>query len=166
MDSSEDSQWQRARDIATAVERVHNHLVSSLAEDIPIPEVTPRQVILLFFVRDRSGASIKELAGLLRVTPSSVSTMVDRLVEGGMLTREQNPGDRREVMVRISPEFEKTLEPLERRALQALVKLIDQLGPDMAEKWWSISLRVLEILNEEEQRALSMVGRHTKAVSS
>jgi len=76
--------------------------------------------------------------------------MVDRLVEVGILVRTENPADRREVLVRISPSQEPRLHELERRHLQAAVGLLNKLGPKHARMWSEVCRRIQDILSKEQ----------------
>ena len=48
--------------------------------------------------------SASQLAAKLNVTPAAVTYLVDRLVARGHLERTTNPGDRRQVLLKVSPE--------------------------------------------------------------
>jgi DNA-binding MarR family transcriptional regulator len=47
--------------------------------------------------------NIAPLAGLLEVQPSTTGRMVDRLVNTGLIDRQQNPDSRRELVVELTP---------------------------------------------------------------
>jgi DNA-binding MarR family transcriptional regulator len=72
--------------------------------------------------------------------------MVERLVEARILTREPNPLDRRAVIVKVKPETEKLIDPLERQALKSLVSLIDRLDPKFANYWHEVNLQISAVL--------------------
>jgi len=107
------------------------------------------QLNMLLVIRTRDGVTVKELAGALQVSPPSASAMVDRLVETGAVTREQNPDDRREVIVCISPQAAAVIDRLEEYILERIVELLEKIGPEYAEKWCAVYERILEILAEE-----------------
>jgi len=142
--------WEQARDITQTIDLIHARVIVGISEDTSLPALTPRQFTLVIAVRNKGGASIKDLADSLGVTASSASTMVDRLVEAGILTREQNPADRREVIVRVSGELEKMIEPAERSALRFLVDLLEKMGPEYADMWAAVRARIKEVLKLEE----------------
>ena len=144
-----DTQWEQARAVAKATVMVYNYLMARVLKNRQLPAITLRQINLIAVVRDRSGVSMKELARVLGVTASSASIMVDRLVESGVLTREQNPVDRREVNVKVSGQFEKEIGAAEGRALGLVEDLFAKLGPEHADMWSTVSQRVNEILEEE-----------------
>ena len=112
--------------------------------------LTMPQVNMLSVIRTSDGISIKDLANALQVSPPSASAMVDRLVEMTIVTREQNPADRREVVIRVSPRAAELLGGIEEEVLAVLVDYIEKLGPEYAEKWCDVYSRLLEILVEEK----------------
>lgn len=57
--------------------------------------ITLPQVLLLSQVQRRRTASPSDLAGALHVSLPAVSQMIDRLVQQGLLTRTEDPVDRR-----------------------------------------------------------------------
>ena len=151
MDTYEDK-VARAREILRSLDLLRNRVFTAFCEDSPFPSVTPRQISLIAIVRNWSGngagVGIKEIAELLGVTTSSASTMVERLVESGILTREPNPSDRRAVVVRVADETEKLIEPVERHALRILIEVMDRLGPDAVKSLSEITSRAFAILQE------------------
>jgi DNA-binding MarR family transcriptional regulator len=88
-------------------------------EDESLPALTPPQVEMIVAIHAQGSMSVKQLAQVLCVKAPSASTRVERLVEMGLLTREENPADRREVLVKISPKESALIHTLEKRKLQA-----------------------------------------------
>ena len=142
----------RAREILRSLDLLRNRIFTAFCEDSPLPSVTPRQISLIAIVRQWSGhgagIGIKEIAESLGVTTSSASTMVERLVESGILTREPNPSDRRAVVIRIADATEKLIEPVERQALRILIEVMDRLGPDAVKSLCEITSRAFAIMQE------------------
>ncbi|MFP5313368.1 MAG: MarR family winged helix-turn-helix transcriptional regulator [Actinomycetes bacterium] len=81
---------------------------------------------------EAAGAGIRptELAGRLGITSASMTSLVDRLVAGGYVTREPHPSDRRAVILRPTPgadeEVRHNLNQMHRRMLEAA----ESLSPD------------------------------------
>ncbi|HEX5165902.1 MAG TPA: MarR family transcriptional regulator [Thermomicrobiales bacterium] len=74
--------------------------------------------------------TVGEAAVGLGVTMPTASEQIDRLVEEGLLVREVNPADRRQVLVDLTPkarEFGRELHELRLRQLRAA---LDRLEPD------------------------------------
>ncbi len=74
--------------------------------------LTVAQLKSLIFVVRGGKTSSKKLAAALRVTPSNVTGIVDRLVEQGFISREQNPEDRRALLLQPTDKGEAALSRL------------------------------------------------------
>lgn len=112
-------------------------------------ELTLAQMNTVRVVRDLDKVTIKQLAKSLCVSSPSASTTVDRLVELGILLREQSREDRREVIVRVSPKVMPEIEAAEKDFLQWIVELLQQLGPEYAGKWSDVYARLRVLLHSE-----------------
>jgi DNA-binding MarR family transcriptional regulator len=73
------------------------------------------------------GTRPTELAARLGITSASMTSLVDRLVAGGYVTREPHPSDRRAVILRPSPgadeEVRHNLNQMHKRMLEAAESL-------------------------------------------
>ncbi len=72
--------------------------------------LTMTQLRVLFLLREENGASAGVLAERLRVTPSTVTRIVDRLVRHELVRREPDDGDRRLVRHCLSASGASTVE--------------------------------------------------------
>ena len=96
--------------------------------------ITFSQMGALMLLDDRQPLMGKELATYLGLTPSSITQLIESLVQAGCVTREQDTRDRRIVYLRLSKEgkrkvgllkekrkelFYKATEPLTEHELQA-----------------------------------------------
>ena len=135
-----------------ALRRYFCHCLFAGTEDECLPALTPPQVEMIIAIHSQGSMTVKELARVLCVKAPTVSTRVERLVELGLLTREENPADRREVLVRISPKDAELIEELQRRKLQAGVALIDRMGPEYARMWQSVCTRIQEVLDRTNNK--------------
>lgn len=77
--------------------------------------MTIGQLKSLVYISDRGGASPGKLAKALGVTPTNITGIVDRLVRQGLVTRSQNPEDRRMLLVRATEAGEKLVADLRQR---------------------------------------------------
>src|SRR5690606_12785744 len=96
-----------------------------LAAGRPIGQV---KVLGMLYRVGRS--TVGEIAAGLGVTMPTASEQIDRLVEEGLLVREVNPADRRQVLVDLTPtarEFGRAIHELRLRQLRAA---LDRLEPD------------------------------------
>jgi DNA-binding MarR family transcriptional regulator len=98
--------------------------------------LTLTQLRSLFLIVDKGSTNFRKLAGALKVTPANVTGIVDRLVEQGLVSRTQNPEDRREM----------TLQATDKG--QALVSNLKEVGIKHM-------TRILSVLSVEELSALA-----------
>jgi DNA-binding MarR family transcriptional regulator len=93
----------------TLVERVvasydtlmHHVATAHVAEFVGVG-VTMSQAKVLYLVQAEPDIRMSDLAGRMGVTLPSMSGVVDRLVDQGLLTRRDDPSDRRQALVHIS----------------------------------------------------------------
>ncbi len=77
--------------------------------------LTPAQHQALLAIKGftgREGMMVGELAERLQIRPHSAVGLIDRLVGQGLVTRHQGAGDKRQVMVALTPEGGSILEEL------------------------------------------------------
>jgi DNA-binding MarR family transcriptional regulator len=78
--------------VMTSVRRVVRR---RLRADLPVPPLRGAQVELLHVVGEQPGIGVAAAAARLHLADNSVSTLVNQLVAGGLLSRGTDPGDRR-----------------------------------------------------------------------
>ena len=158
MSCPNDEIWQQARSISQTVRLLrrrimarHGQLSLSSGTETACPELTLPQLNMLMAVRDLDQGTIKELAEALGVSAPSASTMVERLVEMGLVTREQSQVDRREVLVRLAPDVDKGIDQLEREILHSIVEILETIGPEYARMWCRVYAEIEKAIKEEDK---------------
>jgi len=153
---SDDLLLEQARTIYEAIRLLRNWIsarhvcrMARHGRKPPCLDLTTPQMNTLMAIRERGQVTIKELAAALHVSAPSASTMVDRLVDMGLLTRQQSRVDRRAVVVRIPPMIARSLERAEKEFLQSLTELLRRVGPEYATRWCDVYGRVRDVLKEE-----------------
>lgn len=116
-------------------------------------ELSLAQLSTLLIIRNLEPTSLKRLAEASGVSRPSASTMVDRLVELGMVHRQPSALDRREVRISLTEEGQEAVDIHEGELLRSLVDLLERLGPEDAERWCQVYGRIQELLDEEEEHA-------------
>lgn len=122
-------------------------------------DLTFAQSNVLMVIEERKELSIKELADILQVSRPSASAMVDRLVEMGMLVREQSQIDRREVRVRLSSKGSVHFQETEMQVLEYINALLIQLGPQTSAEWCGVYARIREIIAAEKLSEAVLFGK-------
>jgi len=87
------------RRIFDSHERLMHLLSAAHTNDFLEIGITMSQAKLLYVVVASGQVHMAELPGWLGVSLSTVSGAVDRLVDAGLLTRREDPADRRQVLV-------------------------------------------------------------------
>lgn len=107
-------------------------------------ELTPTQMNAVRTLREVGPAPLKQVAEALMVSPSSASTMVDRLVEMGLVQREQSQEDRREVVVQLTRQGQRVYQEVEDLFLDSFADILERIGPDCAEQWCEVYRKIRE----------------------
>lgn len=93
--------------------------------------LTPQQHLLLLSVRGHPAypaVNITDIAERLQIRHHSASLLVERGVKHGWLNRDKDPGDRRRVMVSLTPKGEEALSHITQANRQELRALDDALS--------------------------------------
>jgi MarR family transcriptional regulator, organic hydroperoxide resistance regulator len=93
-------------------------------------DLTMPQLKVLFILHAEDGASMGRLATALGVTLSTVTGIVDRLVEHGLVQRQEDPQDRRLVVCRLTPRALTTVERLHQAGRLRLGSVLADLSLD------------------------------------
>ncbi len=141
----------QARYIFTAGKQLRRHIFSSVARveaeaHCGCPDLSMAQFNLLMAVQAAGEITGGELAGQLGVSPPSVSVMVERLVDRGLLVRRRSPKDRRKVVLRMSDEAASHFSRIEEQVLASFVDLVQEVGAETAEKWVEVLQQVEQVL--------------------
>jgi DNA-binding MarR family transcriptional regulator len=91
-------------------------------------DLTTSQLKVLFLLYAADSASMGQLASSLAVTLSTVTGIVDRLVEHGMVIREEDPHDRRLVLCRLTSEGSAIAERLNDAGNSRLAAVLGRLS--------------------------------------
>ncbi len=113
-------------------------------------ELTLPQYRVLVFL-DRGDRPASQVAALLDVTPSTVTSVVDGLTARGLVERRADPGDRRRVVLSLTPAGSLQLRLGDELVGERLGRLLDRLGADDAETVRS----GLELLNRAMEEYLA-----------
>jgi DNA-binding MarR family transcriptional regulator len=93
-------------------------------------ELTVTQLRVLLILRETPGAPAGLLAENLRVTPPTVTGLVDRLVRMGVVRREEDSKDRRLVRNVLTDRGQEVLGEVEREGRAFLTQLFERLSAE------------------------------------
>jgi DNA-binding MarR family transcriptional regulator len=86
--------------ISKVCQKLITHLQNAFSESGI--EVTPIQVMLLFFLRKSDGSSLTQISQGLMLENPTVTGLVDRLEKSGYVKRSAHPDDRRVYLVNLT----------------------------------------------------------------
>jgi DNA-binding MarR family transcriptional regulator len=119
-----------------AYEAFEQRLMAVHAPEFTAFDLTMAQAKLLYVVTVAGDLSMSEIAGRLGVTTSTASGAVEHLVSVGLLSRVDDPANRRQVRVSVTPHGRDALEQMREltvRQLQELLNPLDDAQLDVVE---------------------------------
>jgi DNA-binding MarR family transcriptional regulator len=109
-------------------EALQHRLMAVHAEEFATVDLTMAQAKLLYVVMAAGELSLSEIAGRLRVTPSTASGAVDHLVGLGLLSRVEDPSNRRQIRVSITPLGSRTIEQISELGTRQMTALFQNVS--------------------------------------
>lgn len=117
---------QCAADIMAAVPAVTRFLRASIRRHGK-PHLSLSQLRVLYFLRRRSQSSLSEVADYLDVTRPTMSAMVERLVQRGLVNRISDPAERRRIILTLTAEGMAEMERVYDATLQTVADRLANL---------------------------------------
>ena len=114
--------------VVASYELLMHRIASSHAPDLMEVAVTMSQAKVLYLIAASEGMRMSELAVRLGVSISTTSGLVDRLVDHGLLARHDDPADRRQVVVTITPTGKADLEHFRELNAAHMRRILARLG--------------------------------------
>jgi len=113
----------RKEQIAGFIENFHaiyQAMVKGVPSILNELNITYTQMLILSFVKENEGISLKKLAATMGISSSAATQQVNILVKRGCLVREESNIDRRLVNIHLSGETEQQIEVIKARFLEQL----------------------------------------------
>ena len=85
--------------------------------------------VLAQLERFPDGLSMTELSRRLLVSSGAITGLVDKLEKEAMVTRQEDPDDRRSTIVRLTPKGRDSFLPMARRHEEWVVSILGELSP-------------------------------------
>lgn len=122
---------QAAEEVVTAVLTASRLLVSVSARSLAAVEdaLTLPQFRMLVVLESRGATNISRLGEHLDVIPSTAMRMVDRLAAAGMLDREPNPDNRREIRISLTGKGRDVVREATERRRAELGRIVAAMPP-------------------------------------
>lgn len=91
------------------------------------PSLSVPQFRVLAFLGRYPHASLSKVADHIGITRATASTMVDRLVQRELVNRQEDPHERRQIMLKLTPTGSDRLEKMRDTTRQKIADLLDEL---------------------------------------
>jgi len=116
------------------IQRLQHRISNSIGHHASAPwmdiSLTIGQLKSLFFIDSEASTNSRKLAKVLGVTPPNVTGIIDRLVEQGLVSRQENPEDRRILSLRTTDKGKSLLVKLRESGANRMSGVLAQLSID------------------------------------
>jgi DNA-binding MarR family transcriptional regulator len=132
---------------------LHRALRRRLRRQMPSGDMPQARTELLGVIDRRPGVRVLEAASELRLAPNSVSTMVNQLVEAGLIRRDRDPKDLRSVCLYLTDQglqMRTARRSLRRQSLRRAVERLDPADRRKIEEAMPSLRRLVSSLEAEE----------------
>jgi DNA-binding MarR family transcriptional regulator len=85
---------------------------------------------VLQYIAEKGSPTMKDVAAHLRITPPSVTTIIDSMAEQGLVIRDVMSGDRRTIQVRLTPKAVTLYRTLQKKRTHLLTELLQKLSEE------------------------------------
>ena len=123
--------------------------IKSDMKDDGYNDVTPNHVHAALMLKSIAPCALKKFAATMRMSRAAASALVDRMVRAGLVQREANPENRREVLLTVNPEFETHVGHVRSEMIRWFEALTSKMGMENFEKWHTAMVALNKVLNEE-----------------
>jgi len=127
-------------------------------------ELTMPQLKVLFRLNAQGPSKVGSLARALRVTLPTMTGILDRLVEHGLIRRDEDPGDRRVVISRLTDSGQELFDHLQAASRTRLTRIYEALSQDTLERHVAALEEIVQTTaaiasSEQEQRIAGVAIR-------
>src|SRR5687767_1322057 len=92
-------------------------------------DLTMTQFRALLFIRSRQPLSVSQLGAALQMRLGAASALVTRLARFDLVSRRENPADRRQTLVSLTPAGEAMLDRVEADAIARTRRVLSRISP-------------------------------------
>jgi DNA-binding MarR family transcriptional regulator len=135
--------------------KLSNHVSGSFAERVGKFGVSGPQWVVLRVLFDHGSLPLKDIVSQVGVDQGSLSRMVDRLLVRGLVLRDENPNDRREVAISLAKEGRQLVPKLAHEADENDHAFFGQLPKRQREQFLA-TIRTLLALNRTDSMGIPM----------
>src|SRR5262245_31418135 len=109
--------------------RVMGQIFLSSSSNQTFNEMTGAQKRIMYFLDLKGPQNMSQIARLVGCTVPATTPVVDRLVKGGLVDREANPGDRRVIRIAMTGKGKRIMRQLKAIHERRLEEILSKLDP-------------------------------------
>lgn len=125
-------------------------------DDLSLRQLDVIRVVWNLLEENPEGTTLKRLAEELKLTPGTVSGLVDSLVRRGTLSRVQGSDDRRKVNISLTPESRRMIDGIVARMNETAKELFSCLTEEeksaMEAGFLKLHEKILNLKKEKEEK--------------
>jgi DNA-binding MarR family transcriptional regulator len=120
--------------------------IKSRIADDRFAGLNSNQIHAALLLKAIAPCALKDFAGVMRLSKSAASALIERMVENNVVLRQPNPNNRREILLSVSPAFEEHVVYVRAELAAWFATLTEDLGMDTFEKWHAVMLRLNTVI--------------------
>ncbi len=126
------------------IKKIKAEMVDDLFEN-----VNANHVHAALILKNISPCALKKFASTMRMSKAAASALVERMVKAGVVQREANPNNRREILLSVSPAFDSHVKEVRAAMTEWFETLVDKIGVENFNKWHTVMSALNSVLREE-----------------
>jgi DNA-binding MarR family transcriptional regulator len=129
--------------IGHLIRRAHQRASATFMSVLAEGQFTPTQFFALARLRECGEVSQNHLGRLAAMDPATIQGVIKRLQQRGFIEREPDPGDRRRMVLRLTPAGRRTVDDLLARTEAVNAELLAPLAPHEREQFRTLLKRIV-----------------------
>jgi len=89
--------------LITQIKQIGGRIFEQILKDSGIDEFNGPQGRILYILWEHGPVSLTEIGRMTALAKTTLTGMIDRMEEKGLVTREQHPSDRRAILIHLTP---------------------------------------------------------------
>lgn len=111
------------------------------------PQITHSQWYVLSIIEHSKSISVKEIAQTLGISPSAITQLVDGLADSGIVTRTEDPTDRRTTQLTLSTKGLRQIQAIKKEKLESFSSLFETLSDSELTTYHRLQQKLLKQIN-------------------
>ncbi|ABA88041.1 helix-turn-helix transcriptional regulator [Syntrophotalea carbinolica DSM 2380] len=127
---------------------VIKNIKSEMIDDA-FKNVSSNHLHAALILKNISPCALKQFAEAMRMSKAAASALVERMVKSGLVLREVNPENRREVLLSVNPDFDAHVSHVRTQLTHWFEILVNKMGMESFEKWHNVMVTLNKVLQDE-----------------